>query len=62
MPFILLSFLRTRSTDKAAAPCATFDIAATGKINDPPVVAISASNWVSTAVKLWCIPVITIGA
>ena len=44
IPFILLSFLRIRSTDKAAAPCATFDIAATGKINDPPVVAISANN------------------
>src|SRR5699024_11353345 len=37
-------------------------IVAIGKINDPPVLALSAINCVSIAMKLWCIPVITIGA
>ena len=60
-PLILLSFVFS-STAMVAAPWATFDIAAIGKMNDPPVLAISANNCVSTAIKLWCIPVITIGA
>ena len=45
-----------------AAPWATFDIDAVGKMNDPPVVLIDANNCVSTAIKLWCIPVKQIGA
>ena len=45
----------------AAPPCATLDIVAIGKINEPPVL-LDAINVVSTAIKLWCIPVITIGA
>ena len=61
-PFNFLFCLMIKNAAKAAPPCAIFDIVAIGKINEPPVLVASAINVVSTAIKLWCIPVMTIGA
>ena len=54
------SFLAKKNTANAAAPWATFETAAIGKMKSPPVLVISASNVVSIAGKLWCNPVTTI--
>ena len=61
MDFIL-SFFVIRSTARTAAPWATLFMLAVEKMKLPPVWALSASSCVSMAIKLWCMPVMVIGA
>ena len=51
-----------RSTARTAAPWATLFMLAVEKMKLPPVWALSASSCVSMAIKLWCMPVMVIGA
>ena len=60
-PFSLASRVQ-KSAPKAAAPCEMLFIAAMGKMKVPPVLAMSAMSWVSTGIKLLCMPVMTTGA
>ena len=59
---LIFSFFVISSTVSTAAPWATLFMLAVEKIKLPPVWALLARSWVSMAIKLWCMPVIVMGA